>query len=423
MTARDAFGAAVPDAEIMLLYSSGTGFWETRARTDAAGMATIEGAPDNTYAVLLAAESLYGTQYQASRVAENEMDFDVTLHPSAPLAPGIGDVEVTDVSDDGRLLSFSARLYIIETYADESSWYWGDIEVLPCADCIAGPGGFTAAYTGSSLSNERVEPEPEPVPDPLAIALLLDQGGDVAVHDPADKRLLAARYLSTRLGADDAMAVAAFAADDAGTGQAALLPNKPVTIFPVDNPAFATDGRSFFPAIDSLATLEGGAAPMYGALQEMVAFAAGAAPADSRRAVVAVASHGASDCGAPADCGAAQQALLDQSASTGVAVVAVDIADPAGRFDVAGLGPIAQFGHGAVFWATAADQVPTIVGRIPEVLDGRHVAIDVTIQLESSVAGAFAPGNTVGGTLQVIVCPWDCSVLMGFPFGLRVPLR
>ena len=55
--------------------------------------------------------------------------------------------------------------------------------------------------------------------------------------------------------------------------------------------------------------------------------------------------------------------------------------------------------------------MPTVFGRIPEIVDGRHGAVDVTIRLESPVAGAFASGNTVSGNLQVIICPWDCDVL------------
>jgi hypothetical protein len=421
VNARDAFGAAVPDAEILLLYSSGTGFWETGVRTDANGSATIDRAPDNTYAVVLAAEDLFGSAYEVTEADDELMIFDVTLHPSSSLSPGMGRVEITDVSADATRLTFSARLYVIETYADELPWYWGRIDMLPCEACIEGPGGFSAGYTGQTLGDEAVEPNP--VSEPLAIGLLLDQGQSVMIDDLEDKRLLAAKYLPTRLAAEDMMVLAAFAADDAGTGQASLLPSQPVTIFPVDSPSFTTDGRSYFPAIESLATLEGGGSPLYDALGEMVSFTDSAAPVDRRRAVVAVSSHGAGDCGDLGECGAAQQALLEQSASTGVAVVSIQLADPIGQFDSKRLGPLAQARHGAVFWARDADQIPTILGRLPEVLDGRHTAIDVTIQLESHVAGAFAPGNAVDGRLQVMVCPWDCDLAMSFPFGLRVPLR
>ena len=84
--------------------------------------------------------------------------------------------------------------------------------------------------------------EPDGASDPLAISLLLDQGASLAVTDPEDRRLLGAKYFQTQLDTDDQVLLAAFAADNASTGDAALLPSQPVTIFPVANPAFTTDG-------------------------------------------------------------------------------------------------------------------------------------------------------------------------------------
>src|SRR5262245_24273723 len=115
--ARDAFGGAVPDAEILLLYSSDTGFWQTGVRTDANGQATLDHAPDNTHALILSADGLYGSQYFPPETAGDGMEFDVTLHPSSSLSPGVGSVEITDVSADATRLTFKARLYIVETYA------------------------------------------------------------------------------------------------------------------------------------------------------------------------------------------------------------------------------------------------------------------------------------------------------------------
>ena len=109
--------------------------------------------------------------------------------------------------------------------------------------------------------------------------------------DPADRRLLAARYFQTqRIDTSDSVALAAFAADDSATGTAALLPEQPVTILPADEPAFRTDGRGLFPFIDSLAALEGGASPRHAAIDALIDFVAAEAPADSRGAVVVLAS-------------------------------------------------------------------------------------------------------------------------------------
>ena len=74
-----------------------------------------------------------------------------------------------------------------------------------------------------------------------------------------------------------------------------------------------------------------------------------------------------------------------------------------------------------MFWATDARQIPTILGRLPAILDGRHAALDVTFELHSTVGGAFVTGNVVNGTLHVTICPWDCSDELEFPFVVRVP--
>ena len=429
VTARDAFGAAVPDATITLYYSSGSGFLETQTRTDANGQASIQNAPDNVYAVSMQAEALFGVSYEPSQPADNLMEFDVTLHPLSGFTPGISRLIVSGRSADSRKLEFNARLYVIEGNAstDLEDWNLGDVGVLPCAhdtgaatvDCVSTTSGFEYSYVGSTLDQSWVEPDG--ASDPLAISLLLDQGASIAVTDPEDRRLLGAKYFQTQLDTDDQVLLAAFAADNASTGDAALLPSQPVTIFPVASPAFTTDGSAYYSTIDSLATLEGGGSPLYAAVDEMIGFTASAAPADSLPAVVVLASGGVSDCGSIADCGAAQDALLQQSVATGVGVVAVGLSDPSLQLDRKNLARFAQAERGAVFWALNATNVPTILGRIPEILDGRHGAVDVRIRLESPVAGAFASGNTVSGNLQVIVCPWDCDVLVTVPFALRVP--
>jgi hypothetical protein len=329
---------------------------------------------------------------------------------------------VIESSPDGRMLEFRARLFVVEGRASEGqdleAWNMGGVAVLPCTEeCVAGAAGFDAAYQGSTMSQDWVDPAA--ATDPLALTLLLAQGGSVAVTDPADRRLLAARYLQTRLHPGDQVALAAFAADD--SGNAALLPEQPVTIFPIGDPAFTPDGLAYFPIIDSLATLEGGGSPLHAALAEAIDFSASAAPAGSRRAVVVLASGGVSDCANPADCRATQDALREQAAATNVSVVGVGLSDPSGEVDRGRLGPFAQFENGAVFWARDATQVPTVFGRLPEIIGGRHGAVDVTIRLESPVAGAFASGNTVVGTLEFVICPWDCTELLDVPFGLRVP--
>jgi hypothetical protein len=219
-----------------------------------------------------------------------------------------------------------------------------------------------APYDGLTLTTNWVDPAP--AAEPLAVSLLLDQGTSVAVTDTGDRRLLAAKYLQTQLALEDQVVLGAFAVDDSHTGQAALLPTQPVTLFPTADPAFTSDGRSYFPTIDELATLEGGASPLHAAIGEMIDFTASHAPTDSRRVVVALAS-GINDCGSPADCAAAKECCT--RAASGVAIVVVPFGPVhSGRLEAA---QRCAGDQGAVFWVGRA-QVPTIFGRLPEILDG-----------------------------------------------------
>ena len=363
----------------------------------------------------------------------------MTLHPSSARAGGVGRGVRFSGSPDSRELSFTARLYIVDgTVARKhGDWKVNIVRVLPCepdvgndamifeADCVEGAPGFDAPYQGASMNVRPVYPERGTAP--LALAVLLDQGASVAVTDPGDRRLLAAKYLQTRVESDDQVALAAFASDSTSTGEVSFLPVQPATIYPLENPGFTSDGRAYFPTIDALASLEGGVSTLHAAVSELIAFTAGSAPADSRPAIVVLASGNVGGCGAPAECRSAQEALLGESASAGVPIIAVGLSDPSGEVDRKGLGTFAQSLQGAVFWARGATQVPTIFGRLPAILDGLEGAVDVNVQLESGVPGTFAPGSLIAGTFRLEVCV-QCDDLLAasiypldIPFAVRIP--
>jgi hypothetical protein len=424
VTVKDAFGAPVAGAAITMYRNSGAGLDRTlvadndgRAEFKANDLSGLFGASASV-------TDLYGVSYEPKRPANDRLDFAITLHPAADLTGGIANLSVIGGgdSDDGRSLEFKVRLIVVagNTAWDLEDWNLGAVTLLPCAaDCVEGPAGFDASYVGSVVARSWVPPGPKTTP--LALSLLLDQGGSMIVNDPADRRLLAAKYLQTRLDPSDQIVVAAFASDDPSSGQAALLANQPLTIFPVDSPRFTPDGRGYFSTINSLAALEGGASPLYAAIEELIDFTAKSAPADARRAIVALSSGDDESCVSRDPCWSAQEALREKSASTGVQVVTVALADPAGRVDQKTLALFAHNEGGAAIWARDPKQVPTIFGRLPAILDGRHGAIDVTIQLQSPVRGAFASGQIVAGMARVEVCPWDCDQSVDIPFAVRIP--
>lgn len=85
--------------------------------------------------------------------------------------------------------------------------------------------------------------------------MLFDQSGSISSTDPNDARLSAAKAFLDNMGPSDNARLAAFASGGS-------LPHDPITIW--DGPT--SDGRSYFPVIDSLATMESGGTPLYDAV-------------------------------------------------------------------------------------------------------------------------------------------------------------
>lgn len=93
-----------------------------------------------------------------------------------------------------------------------------------------------------AISVARVEAAGAPAPG--AAALLIDQSTNLAVNDPADARLFAAKYLLTLADESTRMVLAAFSSDDSASGQFSLLPQKPVTVFPLANAQFTAQNAA-----------------------------------------------------------------------------------------------------------------------------------------------------------------------------------
>ena len=226
------FGTPVRGAEVTIYKDMGL-FRTLFADDDGRAEVAIDLASSVVYGVEASGADLYGFSDVPVQSDEDHLDFVVTLHPSAAETAGVGSLSVTGRSGDGRQLEFGARLYVIESSASASvdleDWNLGAVSVLPCdpdvgndamifeADCVEGAAGFDASYQGSALATSWVDANPRS--DPLAISLLLDQGESVIVADPADRRLLAAKYLQTQLDADDQTVVAAFASDRRARGR------------------------------------------------------------------------------------------------------------------------------------------------------------------------------------------------------------
>ncbi len=335
------------------------------------------------------------------------------------------------VSDDGRTLEFSLQI-VQAPNSDGEYWAWGNgaVRVVACdpdpgndlplfqPDCVSGPDGFDASYEGVAVSVKKVDSAGHPTPG--SAALLVDQSTSVVINDPADARLFAAKYFMTLASEKARRVVAAFSTDDPASGQLSLLPQKPVTVFPLENPRFTADGRSYFATIDQLGALEGGASPLFAAIDRSLDFAA-ADPQQGAKALVLVTNGRDDTCGTRSQCRSILDALVQKSRASGVAIVAVGSGDAAGTADHETLGLLSQStANGAAFWAQDPKQLTMTLGTVHSFLARSKDTLEVAFRIQSPVAGTFASGRTVIGKVSLEVCPFDCRYTF-IPFVVQVP--
>jgi len=296
-------------------------------------------------------------------------------------------------------------------------------------DCIAGNDEFDAAYdgfdSGRALALDKV---PGPGYDAIfrptfSSILLLDQSASAAAADPADERLFAAKYFLSWSNVEHVVGLAAFAVDDASSGRLALLPQKPVTIFPLENPSLTVAGRSLFSAVDSLGALEGGVAPLYAALDRTVDFAA--ARPEEVAAIVVVTDGRDLTCGARSECRARREAVLQKSRDKKVAIMTVGMASPTGAVDREALGALSLASGAtskAAFWVTDPRQLSGVVAVALLHQQDRVESLRARFQIQSTAPGTFVSGRTVLGWVRLRSCFfWEGCSEDYLPFAVRIP--
>ena len=387
------------------------------------------------------------TSGEQRRVGPGEsLSFDFTLPPmwgrfggvvGATVAPG-------GISADGQTLEFA--LQIVDSSGPPSP-DWDDlsrVEIEPCnprsgndasafrADCVVGPEGFDASYfampetglTGSedAVRYSRVWPTAAQPGTrvPFAAALLVDQSAAYVAGDPDDKRLRAAKYFLDGAAGQEPVSLAAFAADRPVASLFSLLPSKPVSVFPVENPQFTAGGRSLFSTVDSLATMEGGAASPLAAVDRMLDFMATAA-GSGRRDIVMLTNGSDETCGTRADCARLRDDVLAKARSLQVRIVTVGTGG-ASAPDHEMLGLLGQAAEGsAAFWATEPALLPSVLQVVRNHLGVARPSIKANVRIRSPLAGAFASGRVVTGWVKLTYCPWDCDPVVRLPFAVRIP--
>ena len=130
---QDPFGAPVPGAQIRLLRSDGSGVSQSVYLADQDGRAEI--ATDSlTHGALVSAPDMESAVYESTRQGDDRLEITVTLHPSSAPAGGVGAVSVISSSRDGRELSVSGRLYVVDGNDARvpGDWQVGNVRVRPC---------------------------------------------------------------------------------------------------------------------------------------------------------------------------------------------------------------------------------------------------------------------------------------------------
>lgn len=436
--ARDVLRAPLAGARIYL-----STYWtdsDQEAVADANGRAEFSNVPEDfsvsVYAPAWSPMRLYGLAGQ-QKVASGEVkQVDVTASPSSIPGGGVAAASVGagGISEDGRTLDVSVKVIQVRHPAGSDYPYdAGSIQVhFPCvpdtsndlpehrSDCISGADEFDAPYGPGQISSVKWQPAGAGEATTYAAALLLDQSTGAIVNDLADARLFAAKYFLTYASADNPKALAAFASDAPGSAGPSLLPAQPVSFFPVENPEFSSDGPSYFPTVDALSTMEGGSAPLYAALDKVLDFVA-ANHAGSARAVVVISNGRDDTCGSRAGCRAMRNAVIQKSRATDIAIVTIGVPSADGVVDREALGLLAQgTPRGAAFWAEGPEQLAMTVSSAHSYLARQKDLMEVTLQIQSPVAGAFASGRSVLGGLSLVECHWEC-IYTNIPFVVQIP--
>jgi hypothetical protein len=438
VTVRDVLQAPLAGARVYL-----NTYWtdsDQAAVADANGRAEFANVPEDFSVSVYEPERssmwLYGLTPLEKVGAGEVKQVDVTASPSSIPAGGVAAASVAagGISEDGRTLDLSVKVIQVRHLSESDYRYGaGSIQVqVPCvpdtsndlpehrSDCISGADEFDAPYGPGQISSVKWQPAGAGEATPYAAALLLDQSAGAIVDDLADARLFAAKYFLTYASADSPKALAAFASDGPGSAGPSLLPAQPVTFFPVEYPQFSSYGPGYFPMVDALGAMEGGGAPLYAALDQVLDFVA-AKHTGSARAVVVISNGRDDTCGSRAECRAMRDAVVLKSRTADIAIVTIGVPAADGVVDREALGLLAQGSpRGAAFWAEGPEQLAMTVSSAHSYLAQQKGLMEVTFQIQSPVAGAFASGRSVLGTLTLVECPWDC-MYTNVPYVVQIP--
>jgi len=368
-----------------------------------------------------------GLQHQRLNDGER-IEFELVLRPYGH-GPSIGVIDTPadrlSIGDSGRTLDLTVRA--LDEVDDAVDWD-GTFEILlrdcepdpdndvptTIVDCAPDPSGQDRAYTADQAgapAATRLLAGSEATP--YAAGLLVDASRRAALNDPDELRLFGLRFfLGTRLAAAH-IALGAFAADDIANGEHRELPDEPLTLM---TSPFAAPDADLHTAIEALAGLEGGSAPLYAALAEMLDLVDADAPVGLPRAIVVLTDGRDDNCGEPQQCTAQREALIAASQSANVRIIAVGYLTP--EADQRALDELTRRSGGFTMWAEQPSQTPLLLEKIGQFLDQSTTIRELDFRILSASEGTFHSGQLVLGSLHAQFLSWGFD-----PEPTTVPVR
>ena len=422
----DALGDPVAGAEVYFNPYRGD---SPRAFTDADGRAAFAEVQYGELTVLATMPPNAGRgpaygQHEFVLKKDQHLDVDVVTRPGGYAEPfAVASIDTGSIAADRRSLEVSVR--VVGDFWPGSRFHLRECEPSTDndapqvqSDCVEGPSGFDAAYAGVPAAEAPLTPDT----GPLTVAILLDQSGRTLLSDPYDMRLFAIKYFLTKLGAEDRVVLAAFSSDDVRSGQRSLLPEAPLTVYPADNPRFLPSDRGLFETVDSLAALQGGAAPLYAALGKLLDFVASRGPSDGRRVVVVFTDGPDDTCGSALECQGVLRAVIDKSRATRATVYTVSVSNGPHSVSQGLLGRLVAGNGGAAQWVHPAEDPTFISGQLGDLLKGRARVWAARFRIESPVDRAFEQGRTLLGTVWTEDGDgWGNEYETEVPFAVGIP--
>ena len=413
LTVHDSFGAPVVGARVIGPRETGS--------TDAQGVIMVTlASPDSSATVALSSSSFADQTVAVSATSGQVRDVAITRQRQA--APAGGSLmsrgsELPVLSADGRELSFDVEVVVVGADASPvqqltpAAFSLRTCTPLPGqAQCVRGvPGTPDAAYVPATAMPARLLAIAGAPASDYAAGLLLDQSGSIRQSDPSGARLYSSKAFLAGMGSGDDALLAAFAG-----GAGALLPTVPLTVYgPVRAKAASS---AYHPTLNGLAALIGGNTPLYDAVdglrRQLVANPALAA--GKPRAVVLFSDGADTSCAGTEACCSRRAQSIAQARQDQVRLFTIGLSS---GVDVVAMAELAHQTGGAFLYADTAEQLLPLYGSVGRLLSLSLPTYRLRWTVRSDAAGAFRPGATLLGRVQVTAAgsSFDVPFVVGIP--------